>query len=127
MKPAHSVPLTVASGLAAPWPGLPHSALASTSATMINETSQNSPRLLGMAGGKWLAAPMKNSMGIEKSTLVRDARPPRAPAGAAAGLAGLPAPVSMAFWMTILLLGQITNQTLAHMTLPRRPPSRMTV
>ncbi len=32
----------------------------------------------------------------------------------------------MAFWMTIFCAGQITNQTLNHMKLPRMPPSRMT-
>ena len=63
---------------------------------------------------------------MEKTTLVREASPPRAPAAAAAGLAGLPAATSTAFWMTILFLGQITNHTLAHMMVPRRPPTRMT-
>src|SRR2546426_629183 len=126
MNPAQSVPLIVARGLAAPWPGVPHSAFASTRATMISATIQKSAGLAGAAGGLWLADPMNQSMGMERTTLVREARPPRAPAGAAAELAGLPAAVSMAFWITILLLGQMTNQTLAHMTVPRMPPSRMT-
>src|SRR5712692_3422616 len=125
MKPPQRVPLIVASGLAAPLPGVPQSALASTSATMTSATIQNTAPFLGLGRAKWLAEPMKNSMGMERSTLVREASPPRAPAGAAAGLAGLPAAVSMAFWITILFLGQITNQTLAHMTEPRMPPSRM--
>jgi len=68
---------------------------------------------------------MKKSIGIESTTLVREASPPRAPAAAAAGLAGLPAAVSSAFWITILFRGQITNHTLAHMIDPRRPPSRI--
>src|SRR2546426_12072750 len=126
MKPAQSVPLMVARGLAAPGPGLPHSPLASTRATMIRATTQKSPRLRGMGGGMWLAEPMNQSMGMDRTTLVREARPPRAPAGAAAGLAGLPAAVSMAFWITSWLLGHMTNQTLAHMTVPMMPPSRMT-
>src|SRR5205807_7637572 len=89
-------------------------------------SAQNTGAELGMGMGKWLAEPMKRSMGMEKTTLVREASPPRAPAAAAAGLAGLPAATSTAFWMTILFLGQITNHTLAHMMVPRIPPTRMT-
>src|SRR6266508_2162077 len=126
MKPAQRVPLMVARGLAAPWPGFPHSAFASTSATMIRATIQKKAPLPGIGRGRWLAEPIKNSMGMERTTLVREAKPPRAPAGAAAGLAGLPAAVSMAFWITILFLGQMMNHTLAHITEPRMPPSRMT-
>ena len=57
--------------------------------------------------------------------LVRDASPARAPAPAAAGFAGRPAAVSIAFWITTFWLGQITNQTLAHITVPSRPPRRI--
>ena len=38
-------------------------------------------------GGQCVAAPMKNSIGIENTTLVRDARNARRPAAAAAGFA----------------------------------------
>ena len=68
--------------LAAPWPGLPHSALASTRATITSDTIQKSVPLLGTAGGLWLAEPMNKSRGMESTTFVRDASPPRAPAGA---------------------------------------------
>jgi hypothetical protein len=68
---------------------------------------------------------MKKSMGMDSMVFVREARPARAPAGAAAGFAGLPAATSSAFWMTIFCLGWITNQTLAHMMEPSRPPRRM--
>src|SRR5438093_508827 len=84
--------------------------------------SQKAAPERGTGSGRWLAAPMKKSMGMERTTLVREARPARAPAGAAAGLAGLPDAVSTAFWMTICCFGQITNHTLAHMIVPRRPP-----
>ena len=127
MKPAQSVPFTVARGLAAPLPGVPYSAFASTSAMMTSATIQNSAPLIGLAKGMWLAEPMKRASGSRSRRWCERRGRPRAPAGAAAGLAGLPAPVSMAFWMTILFFGQITNQTLAHMTLPRMPPNRMTV
>src|SRR5215472_4586916 len=102
MNPAQSVPLTVANGLETPLPGVPQRALASTRARITRATIQKSVPLRGRAGGLWLAAPMKRSSGIDSTTLVREARPPRAPAGAAAGFAGRPAPVSMAFWITIL-------------------------
>ena len=37
--------------------------------------------------GKWLAAPMKKSIGIESRVFVREATPPRAPRAAASGIA----------------------------------------
>ena len=39
------------------------------------------------SSGKWLAAPIKKSIGIEKSVFVLEASPARAPAGPAAGSA----------------------------------------
>src|SRR5712691_7934909 len=117
MKPDQSVPLTVARGLAAPLPGVPVRALISTSRVIRSASTQNTAPEAGRGRGRCVAEPMKKSMGMENTTLVREASPPRAPAAAAAGLAGLPAAVSMAFWITILFLGQITNQTLAHMKL----------
>src|SRR3982074_3944565 len=107
MKPNHSVPLMVASGLAAPCRGVPVRALISTSAMTMSVSAQNTGPEAGRFKGRWEAAPMKKSIGMEKTTLVREARPPRAPAAAAAGLAGLPAAVSIAFWMTSLVLGHI--------------------
>src|SRR5438034_10309841 len=110
MKPNHSVPLMVASGLAAPLPGVPVKALISTSAMTMSVSAQNTGPEAGRFKGRWEAAPMKKSMGMEKTTLVREARPPRAPAAAAAGLAGFPAATAIAFRITILFFGQITNQ-----------------
>src|SRR5262245_14018034 len=102
MNPNQSVPDTVASGLAAPLPGVPINAFASTNAMMIRATIQNSAPDFGIGNdARWLAAPMKNSIGTENTTLVREASPARAPAGPTAGLAGRPAAVSMAFWMMI--------------------------
>src|SRR2546426_6371832 len=100
MNPAQSVPLIVARGLAAPWPGVPHSAFASTRATMISATTQKSAGLAGAAGGLWLAEPMNQSMGTERTTLVREARPPRAPAGAAARFAGFAGAASLGVSVT---------------------------
>src|SRR3990167_6043228 len=125
MKPAQSVPFTVASIFVVAVPGFPASALISTAAMMISATIQKAAPDLGTRNVRWLAAPMKKSIGIEKSVFVRDASPARAPAGVAAGLAGLPAPVSRAFWIKIFCLGQITNQTFAHMMEQSSPPSRM--
>src|SRR4029453_13509402 len=126
MKPNQRVPLTVASGLASPLPGVPTSPLISTIAMMARATiPKATPPFPTGAPRGGPAAPRKNSIGTDSTTLVRDARPPRAPAGAAAGLAGLPAAVSSAFWITILFLGQLTNHTLAHMIDPRRPPRRI--
>src|SRR6266853_4324053 len=118
MKPNHSVPLTVASDLVVGLAGAIARALPSTSAAMMSATSQKAPPELGIGMGRWLAAPIRKSSGIENTTFVREASPARAALGATAGFAGLPAAVSMAFWMTSFCAGQITNQTLNHMTLP---------
>src|SRR6266508_2805248 len=75
MKPAQRVPLMVARGLAAPWPGFPHSAFASTSATMIRATIQKKAPLPGIGGGRWLAEHIKNSMAMARTTLVRQPAP----------------------------------------------------
>src|SRR3990170_4009300 len=109
MKPNHSVPLIVPSGLVVGLPGANTRQFHSTAAMMISAISQNAAPEPGIGMGRWLAAPIKKSMGIEKTVFVREASPARAPAGAAAGLAGLPAAVSSAFWMTSFCLGQITN------------------
>src|SRR4026207_1399128 len=92
MKPNQMVPFTVASGLARPLPGVPTRALISTITMMARATIQKTrPDLPTARPERWLADPMKNSIGTDITTLVREARPPRAPAGAAAGLAGSPA------------------------------------
>src|SRR6202165_430171 len=118
MKPNQSVPLTVARALVVGLPGAIVRAFASTSTTMSSAISQKAPPEPGFGMVRWLAAPIMKSIGIENTTFVREASPARAALGATAGIAGLPAAVSMAFWMTIFCAGQITNQTLNHMTLP---------
>src|SRR2546427_12153601 len=112
MKPNHSVPLMVASGLAAPLPGVPVKALISTSAMTMSVSAQNTGPEAGRFKGRREAAPMKKSMGMEKTTLVRDARPPRAPAAAAAGLAGLSAAPPPAHVHTHLFLGPHSDRTI---------------
>src|SRR2546422_11753523 len=106
MKPNHSVPLTVASGFAAPLPGVPVRALISTRAITMRVRAQNIAPELGMGKGRWLAEPMKKSMGMEKATLVREASPPRAPAAAAAGFAGLAPRATAAVLDDDFVLGQ---------------------
>src|SRR5512144_1589054 len=97
----------VASGLAAPLPGVPVRALISTRTMIAIATIQKtSPDFPTVSPARWLADPMKNSIGMDMTTLVREARPPRAPAAAAAGFAGFPAAVSISFLMTTLFLGQ---------------------
>src|SRR2546428_2163006 len=107
MKPNHSVPLTVASGFAAPLPGVPVRALISTRAITMRVRAQNIAPELGMGKGRWLAEPMKKSMGMEKATLVREASPPRAPAAAAAGLAGVFHAPPTALCMEMLFFGHV--------------------
>src|SRR4051794_11695970 len=75
--------------------------------------------------GRCDAAPMKKSIGIEKSVLVREARPALAPAAAASGSALPPAATAVVDAMTIFWLGQMMNQTLAHMKRPRTAPVRI--
>jgi hypothetical protein len=48
---------------------------------------------------------MKKSMGTESMVLVREAMTGAGARGRGGGLAGLPAAVSSAFWMTIFCLG----------------------
>src|SRR3989304_6026651 len=84
MKPAQSVPFTEASIFVVAVPGLPASALTSTAAMMISATIQKAAPDLGTRNVRWLAAPMKKSIGIEKSVLVRDASPAGGPAGGGA-------------------------------------------
>jgi hypothetical protein len=74
-----------------------------------------------------VAEPMKKSIGIEKSVLVRDARPARAPRAAASGIAAPPPATCSADLITTCCAGQITNHTFAHMKVPRMPPVRMRV
>src|SRR5262249_3267198 len=90
MNPAQCVPLTVASTfLAAPalaGDAGPRTALASARARMIRNTIII-VIFAGRAPGvkrvwKWLAVPMKNSIGIDSIVLVREATPPRAPRAA---------------------------------------------
>src|SRR5690349_11484595 len=50
---------------------------------------------------------MKKSIGIENSVLVRDARPARAPRGAADGSASPPAATLVAFAITTCCAGQL--------------------
>jgi hypothetical protein len=76
---------------------------------------------------EWLAAPMKKSIGIENIVLMREAVPARAPRAAASGSACPPPATCSAERITICCAGQITNQTLYHMSVPSRPPVRMRV
>src|SRR5258705_2481082 len=73
----------------------------------------------------WLAAPIKKSMGIENTTLVREARNARRPAAAATGFAWPPVAAATADGMTIFWLGQITRHTLKSISVPNSAPVRI--
>src|SRR5437773_7467771 len=68
---------------------------------------------------------MKNSIGIERSVFVREAKPDRWPRAAASGIAWPPFDTLVADSITTFCAGQITNQTFAHMTLPSMPPKKI--
>src|SRR5438034_3989337 len=68
---------------------------------------------------------MKNSIGIEKTTLVRDARKARRPAAAAARFACPPFAAATAEAITIFWLRQITPQTFASITVPNSAPGKI--
>jgi hypothetical protein len=75
--------------------------------------------------GKWLAAPMKNSIGTESQVLVRDARNARrAQRGCSAG-AGVPAAAAIVAAMIFFCRGQMIIQTFMNMTVPSPPPIRI--
>src|SRR5260370_24027308 len=75
----------------------------------------------------WVAAPMKNNIGIENTTLVREARNARRAAAGAAGFAWAPAAVATAFAITICCFRQITPHTFTSMIVPSSAPVRMAV
>src|SRR3990167_3310711 len=123
MKPLQSVPLTVLRAFL-PGPLVPMSALASTIASTIAKTIiivTFAGRAVGAKNGMWLAAPMKNSIGIESRVFVRDAKPARCPLAAASGIAWPPFATWVAEAMTIFWAGQMMNQTLNHMSVPVMP------
>src|SRR3989442_5761375 len=118
-NPVVITPLTFSIGLVVA-PVVAFSALSSTSATTTSRPTQYAVVLAPTRGGRWLAAPMKNSIGIESTTLVREARNARRPAAPAAGFAWPPAAAITTFWF-----GQITRHTLKSMTVPSSAPLRI--
>src|SRR5258705_6818167 len=68
---------------------------------------------------------MKYNMGIENTTLVRDARNARRAATGAAALACPPDATAFAEAMTICCLGQMTSTTLKNMRVPNSEPVRI--
>src|SRR5687767_2424368 len=68
---------------------------------------------------------MKNSIGIENTTFVRDARKARRAAAAAAGLGWPPEAAAVADAITICCFGQITNTTLRNIRVPNSAPVRI--
>src|SRR6266550_4304741 len=78
--------------------------------------------------GKWLAAPMKNSMGIESQALVRDARNARrAHFGRSAG-AGVPdSAVARVAAMIFFWSGQMIIHTFMNMIMPSPPPTAIAI
>lgn len=75
--------------------------------------------------GKWLAAPMKKSIGTESHMFVRDARNARrAQSGCSAG-AGVPAAAAIVAAMIFFWSGQMIIQTFMNITVPRPPPIRI--
>ena len=68
---------------------------------------------------------MKNSIGMDSIVLVREVTPARAPRAAASGMAWPPPATAAAEAITTCWPGQMTNQTLAHMTVPSMPPKKI--
>ena len=82
-------------------------------------------RAVGVKKAKWLAAPMKNSIGIESIVFVREVTPPRAPRAAASGIAWPPSLTRAVDAMTTCCAGQMMNQTLNHIRVPSTPPKKI--
>src|SRR5207245_10397601 len=71
------------------------------------------------------AAPMKNSIGIENTTFVRDARNARRAATGATALGCPPEAAAFADAMTICCFGQMTSTTLKNIRVPKSPPVKI--
>jgi len=82
-------------------PVVPTNALISSSAIITSSTTAQRPRFPPAGSVKCDAAPMKNSIGNENTTFVREARNARRAAPAAAGFAWPPAAVATALAITI--------------------------
>ena len=79
MKPPQKVPLTVVS-IFLPGPVVPTIALISAAASTTRSRMSDpilAPRPVGSAIVRCLAAPMKNSIGIDSKVFVREANPAR--------------------------------------------------
>src|SRR5260370_19512480 len=70
---------------------------------------------------------MKNSIGIENTTFVRDDRKARRAATGAAALACPPEAAAFADAITICCFGQITSTTLRNMSVPNSAPVRIVI
>src|SRR5947208_12467060 len=70
---------------------------------------------------------MKNSIGIENTTLVREVRNARRAATGAAALAGPPEAATFAEAMTTCCFGQMTRTTLKNINVPKNAPVRMVI
>src|SRR5262249_42648089 len=131
-KPAQNVPLSVASSflpaLALSGVAGPTTALPSTMARMTRNTMSIvifAGRAVGVKNAQWLAAAMKNSIGIDSTVLGREATPPRAPRTAASGIAWPPSLTRAVEAITTCCAGQMMNQTLYHIRLPMMPPMKI--
>src|SRR5580765_7544258 len=70
---------------------------------------------------------MKNSIGIENTTLVREARNARRAATGAAAFAWPPDAAAFADAITICCLGQMTHTTLKNISVPNSAPVRIVI
>src|SRR6266550_5123754 len=70
---------------------------------------------------------MKKSIGIENTTLVREARNARRAATGAAAFACPPDAAALADAITICCLGQMTRTTLKNMSVPNSAPVRIVI
>ena len=78
--------------------------------------------------GKWLAAPMKKSIGIESQAFVRDARNARrAHFGMSAGAGAPVSAVAFVAAMIFFWSGQMIIQTFMNITRPIPPPIAMEI
>src|SRR2546423_14117268 len=103
------------------------SALISSNATNRRIPAQYAVWLPPPNGVRWDAAPMKKSMGIENTTLVREARNARRAATGATGFACPPDAVVRADAITMCCFGQITATTLRNIIVPNSAPVRMVI
>ncbi len=117
--PEEITPFTDAIG-----PGFPTIPLISINPIIIAKTQNNKVKFVSSVTftGKWLAASIQRSIGIENNVFVLDANPALAVESAASDKVSPPSATWLVEAITTCCLGQIINQTFRNIRVPKTLP-----